>query len=222
MASAPVPTLFRENDMRGSVRRNMLDRPVSQSTKIDTVEERFSSAKGDRSKSKVDFVHVAGLNVLPYSLSTAANLDILCARRFARLLQRKLNAIGNKVKCRSAQHLDRWTWIMRQDESWRVIRRVVPPPTFPLIARPFPTNGSEHVATENEGAETFHCPFRELVVEACFSTLFSLHPTKCPRREKPLEEFLAMQAKRMIQALIDSRSETIERDTEPRNFHLRH
>jgi len=150
------PTLLRQNNMRGSVRRNMLDCSVSQIAEIHPAKERFPLAKRNGSKGKMNFIDVAGLNVLLHSLRTAANLNVLSACRFARSLQRILNTVGDEVKCRSTQHLDWWPWIMCQYESWRVIRRIVTPPAFPLIVRPFSTKRSEHVATEDEGTETFH------------------------------------------------------------------
>ena len=61
---------------------------------------------------------------------------------------------------------------MRQYESWRVIRGIVTPPAFPLIIRPFPTNRSEHIATEDEGTEAFHCTSGERVIKADFAALF--------------------------------------------------
>src|SRR3954471_15716737 len=75
---------------------------------------------------------------------------------------------------------------MCQYESWRVIRRIVTPPAFPLIVWPFPTNGSKHIAPEDEGPKTFHGASGEAVIEPGFAALFSLHLTKSPRWEKPL------------------------------------
>mgnify|MGYP001549803198 FL=1 len=200
----------------------MLDCPVSQSAKIQAAKERLPLAKRNGRNSEVNFIHVAGLDILLHSLDTAANLDVLCACRFARLLQRSLNAISDKVKCRATQHLDWRSWIVCQYESWRMIRRIVTPPAFPLIIRPFPTNRSEHVATEDEGTEAFHCTSAEPVIKARFTALFSLHLTKSPRWEKPLKDLLASQTKRMIQTLSGSRSEAIKRDTEPGNFYFSH
>ena len=184
--------------MRGSFRRNMLDCPISESAKIQAAEERFPLAKRNWRKSQVNFVYVAGLNVLPHSLDTAANLDVLCACRFARLLQRIFDAVRDKMKCRSAQHRDWRSWIMCQYESWRMIRWIVTPPAFPLVVRPFPTNRSEHVATEDEGTETFHCASGEPVIKASFTVFFSYHLTKSPRWEKPLKDLLSTQTERMI------------------------
>src|ERR1700761_9228780 len=141
----------------------MLDCSISQSAKIQAAKERLSLAKRNWSKSEVNFIHVARLNELPHSLETAAYLDVLCACRFARFLQRIFNAVGDKMKCRSAHHLDWRSWMMCQYESWRMIRRIVTPPAFPLVVRPFPTNRSEHVAAEDKGTETFHCALREPV-----------------------------------------------------------
>lgn len=55
----------------------MLDCPVSQSAEIQAAKERFPPAKGNGSNSEVNFIHVAGLNVLPHRLNTATNLDVL-------------------------------------------------------------------------------------------------------------------------------------------------
>jgi hypothetical protein len=80
----------------------MLDYPISQCAEIQAAKERFPLAKGNWSKSEVNFIHVASLNVLPHSLDTAANLNVLCACRLARFSQRILNAVRDKMKCRSA------------------------------------------------------------------------------------------------------------------------
>src|SRR4051812_16558831 len=112
--------------------------------------------------------------------------------------------------------------MMRQYESWRMIRRIVTPPAFPSIVRPFATHRSKHVATQDERAETFHCASGERVIKASFPAFFSQHLTKSPRWEKPLEDLLASQTKRMIQTLSASRSEAIKRDAEPGNFYFGH
>lgn len=87
---------------------------------------------------------------------------------------------------------------MRQDECWRVIRRIVTPPSLPLIVLPIPTHGSEHVATEDERTETLHCASGEIVIEASVTALLSKHLPERPRWEEPLEDLLAVQTKRMI------------------------
>src|SRR5690348_5422210 len=114
----------------------MLDCPISESAEIQAAKEGFSLAKHNWSKSEVNVIHVARANILLHRLHTAPNLNILCACRFAHLWQRILNAARDKMKCRSAQQLNWRSWIMGQYESWRMIRRIVTPPAFPLIVPP--------------------------------------------------------------------------------------
>jgi hypothetical protein len=111
---------------------------------------------------------------------------------------------------------------MGQYESWRMIRRILTPPAFPLIVRPFSADRSEHVAAEDEGAEALHCTLGEPVIKTRFTAVFSNHLTKSPRWEKPLKDFPASQTERMIQTLSGSRSKAVERDTESGNFYSGH
>src|SRR5947209_3233318 len=102
----------------------MLDCPIAQYAQIQAAKERFPLAERNRSKGEMDLVHVAGLNVLLHGLDPAANLDVFCACRFARPVQRNLNAVSNEMKSRSAQHFERRARIMGQYESRRMIRRI--------------------------------------------------------------------------------------------------
>jgi hypothetical protein len=111
---------------------------------------------------------------------------------------------------------------MCQYERWRMIRGIVAPPAFPLIVRPFSADRSEHVATKDEGAETLHCASGEPVIKTRFTPVFSYHPTKSPRWEKPLKNLLASQTERMLQTLSGTRSEAVKRDTESGNFYCGH
>src|ERR1041385_8589414 len=200
----------------------MLDGPVSERAKIEAAEQRFALAERNRSKGEVNFIDVAGLNILPHGLDTAADLDVPCACRLARLLQRLCDAAGDKMKCRAALHLDRRPWIMGQHERRRMIGRIVAPPAFPLMVRPIPADRSEHVAAEDEGAETLHRAPGKTVIDAGFTVGFSQHLTKTPCREKPVKHLLAMHTKRMLQTLAGSRGKTVKRDTEPGDFYFRH
>src|SRR5262249_54047685 len=145
MPCSKSASLLGKDDMRGALGRRMLDSPISQRAEIEAVEERFPLAERDRRLGEVEFIDMAGLNILPYRLDAAADLDVLGAGRLARLLQRSLDTVGDEVEGRAAQHLDRRARIMGQDEGRRVIGRVVAPPALPLIVRPFAANGAEHV-----------------------------------------------------------------------------
>src|SRR5207237_908096 len=113
------------------------------------------------------------------------------ARRLPRHLQRRLDAVGDELKCRSPRHLDRRPRIMRQYERWRMIGRIVAPPALPLIVWPFAPNRAKHVAAEDESAEAFNRAPTEFVVRAAFAICFSDHLTKSARREEPLKDLVA-------------------------------
>jgi len=112
--------------------------------------------KRNGSDGKVNFIHMAGLDVLPHGVGTAANLDVLCACRFARpsqafSMRQRQNGMWSRPASRSAVADN------GSIRSWRMIRRILTPPAFPLIVRPFSADRSEHVAAEDEGAEALHC-----------------------------------------------------------------
>src|SRR6185437_14599113 len=106
--------------------------------------------------------------------------------------------------------------------GWRVIGGIVAPPAFPAVVRPFPANGSEHVAAEDEGAEPFHGTSGEPVVDTGLAVVLALHLAKGLRREEPLENLRAVHPQRVLQALVGARGEAIERDAEPGHFHFGH
>src|SRR6185437_17162466 len=81
------PTLLREDNVRGSVRRYMLDCPVSQGAQVHAAKQRFPRAKRNWRNGEVNLIDVSALNVLLHSLDTAADLYVLSARRFARFFQ---------------------------------------------------------------------------------------------------------------------------------------
>ena len=68
--------------------------------------------------------------------------------------QRGVNAVGDEPKHRAALHLERRSRVMGQHEDGRVIRRLVTPPAFPAVVGPRAPDGTEHVSTENPGADS--------------------------------------------------------------------
>lgn len=92
--------------MRGSTRRHMLNGPVSQGSEVKATKERFPLAKRNGRYSEMNFIDVAGLNILPHSVDAAANFDILFTGSFARQLQRGIDSVGDEIERRTALHLD--------------------------------------------------------------------------------------------------------------------
>src|SRR3569623_181104 len=80
--------------------------------------------------------------------STAAP-HVESAGRLACTVERLVNTSRNEVERGAAFHFDGWTRVMGQDEDWKVIGRIVPPPAFPVHVRPGTTNGPEHIPPKN-------------------------------------------------------------------------
>src|SRR5919107_1127948 len=69
-------------------------------------------------------------------------------------LQRPLDPVGGEVERSAPLHLDRLARVMGEDEHVVVVRRVVSPPTLPLLIPPVPAaHGPEHVAAHHAGAD---------------------------------------------------------------------
>ena len=99
---------------------------------------------------------------------------------------------------------------MREHKNWRVIRRIIAPPSFPRIAFPPTTNRAEHVAAEDPGSDIFERLRSKIVVDA----LGSIALTKCFRALKPGVQLEAANSKWIVAVLARSSSETAQRNGE--------
>src|SRR5579862_9457763 len=133
-------------------------------------------------------VDQAGMQVLPNGGHAAANADVAPAGGGPRLIQRRVDAAGDKPELGAAGHAERWSWVMRQHEDGRVIRRFLAPPTLPVLVRPRAADGAEHVSTENPGAKAGEALLCDVVVDAGLAVRMSVHPAPCTRGKKPLHQ----------------------------------
>src|SRR6202021_1502789 len=92
------------------------------------------------------------------SVRSAPNAPIHSVRCVARPVKRLVNTARDEVESRTAFHLDGRARVMSQDESWNVIGWIVPPPAFPVYVGPGTANRSEHVSSENPGANILEAP----------------------------------------------------------------
>ena len=67
-----------------------------------------------------------------------AETHVGAAGRGARLLERRLDAVGHEVERRAALHLDRLARVVREHEHRVVVRRLVTPPAVPAGPRRVP------------------------------------------------------------------------------------
>src|SRR6266853_2289751 len=132
--------------------------------------------KQDRSDGEMQLVDEGSAQILPNSGHAATEADVAAARCSGRLLQGGVNASGDEAKLRTSRHPKRRPRMMRQHEDGRVIRRLVAPPALPAIVRPRASDGTEHVAPENPGADSGKALLRDSVVDPRFSVVVAVHP----------------------------------------------
>src|SRR3977135_3109202 len=102
----------------------------------------------------------------------------------------------------------------RQEESGCVIGRIIAPPAFPIFIRPVATDGPEHIAAQDESAETIHRALGKVFVGAIAATLLAEHGAEGLGAEEPLMQFGAALAQRIVQALFRTRAIAVERHCE--------
>jgi hypothetical protein len=169
--SGVIVPLAPEYNMGGFLRRNELNAFVSLSAHVNPLEQSLSHAQQDRRDSDVQLIDEPRTKILPDSVSSAANAHIHSVGCVARPVERLVNTARDEVECRSAFHLYGRARVMSQDESWNVIRWVVPPPAFPVHVGPGTANRSEHVSSENPGANILEAPRSEVVIDPRCATV---------------------------------------------------
>src|SRR5215213_474077 len=155
----------------GFLRRNELNAFVSQSARVDPFEQSLSRAQQDRRYSDVQLIDQARTKILLDSVRSAANAHIHSVGCVACPVERLMNTARDEVECRSAFHLDGRARVMSQDESWNVIGWIVPPPAFPAHVGAGTANRSEHVSSENPGANIPEAPRSEVVIDPRCATV---------------------------------------------------
>ena len=160
-----------EYNMGGFLRRNELNAFVSQGAHVNPLEQSLSppSRTGEIatcSSSMRPVRRYCWIVLGPPPMRTSIPLAAS-----ARPVKRLVNTARDEVECRSAFHLDGRARVMSQDESWNVIGWVVPPPAFPVHVGPGTANRSEHVSSENPGANILEAPRSEVVIDPRCATV---------------------------------------------------
>src|SRR5882762_4102705 len=135
----------------------------------------FAAAEQNRRDRKVHLVDEARLQILPDRRDTAADPHVAAIRRFARTLERHVDALGDKVKRGAALHRDGGARMVRQHEYRAVIRWAVAPPALPALVRPRAAHRPEHVAAEYPCADIGEAARREIIIGTGIAAILSEH-----------------------------------------------
>src|SRR5881394_4181822 len=104
---------------------------IAQSPHIDVMEEMLSRTEQHRPDREMHLVNQRRAQILPNRGHAPSEADVTALGGGGRLLQRSVNAIGDKTKLGASCHPERRPRVMREHEDRRVIRRLFAPPTLP-------------------------------------------------------------------------------------------
>jgi hypothetical protein len=147
--------LLGQHDMGGVWRGNVLSTPITEEGCINIGEEVFATAKQNWDDGEVHFVHEPGFKVLPYGGDATAEPYVLVAGRRFGAFKRGVDAVSHEMKNGTALHRDRLARVMGEHEDIGAIGRIMTPPAFPAVVRPFAPNRAEHVPPHDPGADNF-------------------------------------------------------------------
>src|SRR5438477_13113526 len=100
------------------------------------LEETRSAAEEERNDVDFHFVDEDHLQVLLRDVGAASEVNVFAARGVLRLLECRLNPIGQEMKSCPTLHLEWIASMMREHKDGRVEGRVLSPPTAPRILSP--------------------------------------------------------------------------------------
>src|SRR5438045_2145339 len=204
----------REYDVRRGRRRHMLGARIAQRRQVDPRKERLTTAEQDRRDRDMHLVDETSLEILAHRGRPAADLDIALARGLPGATERFLNSAGDEMKDGPAFHRDRLARVFRQHKHRRMIGRILPPPTAPLIVGPRPAHGAEHVSTHDVRTDAFPASLGNIVVGTRRPARFPVHLAKRTRADEPVVQLLTTHAEWLLQSLAGAGAVPVERDRE--------
>jgi hypothetical protein len=138
-------------------------------------------------------------------------------------LRKRLGGAGvEEVKRGTAVHLDGGPGMVGENKDRGVERRVVSPPSVPLLVRPGSVVRAELAPPHDLGADARGPSAGESVVDAGAAAGLALHGAEGTGREEPLVQPGSRMPKRGIQALPLTGAEPIQRHREVVHPDLRH
>ena len=208
--------------MGGLLRPHKLHAFVSRRSEVNPLEQSLSSTEKDRRDCNVQLIEQARAKILLYGVGPTTNSHVDPVGCLARLVKRLVNAACDEMECRVAFHLYGRARVMGQDEHWNVIGRVVPPPALPVHVRPGATNRSEHVPPEDPGTNILDAPRSEIVIDPSLAAFLSMHLPPRASGNYLVVQGVTADAKRVVNALIRTRSVAVKPDGEALNSDSRH
>jgi hypothetical protein len=178
----------------------------------DAVEEADAAAEEDRHDVHLHDIEQTGPQVLLSRLAAAGDEDVLVTRGRARLLERRLDALGDEDEVGSALHRLGLARVMREHEDRAAERRLVAPPAVgPRIVLPGASAAAEHLAAHHDGAGRRDAFGHDLVVAVRLAAGHAVVLAEGFEPEDPFVQPLAANAERLLERRAGPGHETVER-----------
>ncbi len=174
---------------------------ITQLQHVEAVEQIFPSAKKDRADRNVHFVNESGFEVLPNRTDATTEPNILPVRCVFCEFQRGIYSLDEVEGCATI-HRNRWSWVIREHEDSRVIRRIVAPPALPSIIRPRSADRSEHVAAHDPCSKVGKTPRHKIVINTAFANVIPFQMLKGASVNDPVVESQTADAEGIVDVLL--------------------
>src|SRR5690242_711859 len=155
----------------------------------------------------MQLVDEPGAKILTHRRDATADLHVATMGGAFRLIQRRLDTLGDEDEGGAACHLDRIARMVRQHEGRRDIGRIVAPPALPALIRPRTADRPEHIAAEDESAEPVHRTVCVGLINAVRAATLTGHCPEGARPKEPPVQLPPALAERIFEALLRPRAE---------------
>src|SRR4029450_10676945 len=100
---------------------------------------------------------------------------------------------------------------MSEHEDRRVIRRIVAPPTLPIVVRPRSADRSEHVAPYDPRSNVGETARHKVVINAAFSNALTFQLLKSASGNHPVVQLLTADSERIVDILTGAGAVAVQR-----------
>jgi hypothetical protein len=133
------------------------------------------------------------------------------SRGGARTIEGRVDAVGDERERGCTLQRQRPTWMMGEHENRNVERRIVAPPAAPALV-PGALAAAEHPAAHDVGAHVLDQAVHHVGVGVGLAPVQSVFPPPARGLEHPLVQSQPVLTDRVLEALIRTGDETVERD----------
>jgi hypothetical protein len=152
---------------------------------------------------------------LPDGRRSASDSDILSVGGITSTFKCYANPVRDEMKGRASLHDERRTRMMSEHENFRMVNRVLTPPSAPALIRPGPAHWPEHISAHDPGTNIVETSSGKVVVDPGLS-VFASEQLRLKRAgsERPSMKGSSADSKRFFEALLWACAKAVNRNGE--------